>query len=237
MDLFGQCAEMDAINAVACERGIRVIEDAAQSLGASYRGRPAGSLGDIATVSFYPTKNLGGCGEGGAVFTNDETLGPIVRQVRQHGESERYIHERVGGNFRLDSMKAAMLRVKLAHFDECTSKRRDNARQYDTLLRDIDVVTPFVATGQDCVYHQYSILCDRRDELMSFLRERGVGSAVFYPVPLHLQPCFEGLGYRTGSLPVTEETCGRIMSIPCHPMLDRTDVEYVAGCIGEFYQT
>lgn len=235
--LFGQCADMDAINAVARERGIRVIEDAAQALGASYHGRPAGSLGDIATVSFYPTKNLGGCGEGGAVFTNDSTLGPIVRQVRQHGESERYVHERVGGNFRLDSMKAAMLLVKLAHFDECTSKRRDNARLYDELLSDVAVQTPVIAVGQDPVYHQYSILCDRRDELMSFLRDRGVGSAVFYPVALHLQPCFAALGYRTGSLPVTEETCSRIMSIPCHPMLDRMDVEYVAGCVREFYKS
>lgn len=237
VDLFGQCADMDAINAVARERGIRVIEDAAQALGASYRGRPACSLSDIATVSFYPTKNLGGCGEGGAVFTNDETLGQIIRQVRQHGESQRYVHERVGGNFRLDSMNAAMLLVKLAHFDECTRKRRDNARLYDELLSDVAVQTPVVAAELEAVYHQYSILCDRRDELMSFLRERGVGSAVFYPVPLHLQPCFAALGYRTGSLPVTEEICGRIMSIPCHPMLDRADVEYVAGCVGEFYQS
>jgi len=237
VDLFGQCAEMDTINAIARERSIRVIEDAAQALGASYHDRPAGSLGDIACVSFYPTKNLGGCGEGGAVFTAEAALAAVVRAVRNHGESQRYVHERVGGNFRLDSMKAAMLRVKLARFDEVTRRRRESARRYDELLDDVNVVTPYVGPGQAPVYHQYSILSDRRDELASFLRDRGVGSVVYYPVPLHLQPCFAALGYRPGSLPVAEETCKRIVSIPCHPMLDRADIDYVAGCIREFHRS
>ncbi len=234
--LFGQCAEMDAINAIAAARGLAVIEDAAQAVGATYHGRPAGALGDAACVSFYPTKNLGGFGEGGMILTNDERLAATARQLRNHGESQRYVHERVGGNFRLDTMKAAILLVKLRHLDEFTKRRSSNAARYNTLLAEAPVTTPYVPDHQKAVYHQYSILCDHRDELAAFLRERGVQSGVYYAVPLHLQKCFASLGYRRGSLPVTERTCERILSLPCHPMLTDEDLSYTASCIREFYE-
>lgn len=235
--LFGQCAEMDAISALAARRGIRVIEDMAQAIGATYRGRSAGTLGDAACLSFYPTKNLGGIGEGGMVLSDDDDLALLVRRLRNHGEKERYVHERVGGNFRLDTIKAAALLIKLRHVDDFTKRRRHNAARYDELLRAGPVCTPYVADHQEAVYHQYSILCERRTDLADFLRGRGVDTGVYYPVPLHLQKCFASLGYRRGALPVTERTCDAILSLPCHPMLDDDDLEYVASCIHEFYAT
>ncbi len=233
--LFGQCADMDAVNGIARRHDLAVIEDAAQALGARYHDRPAGTLGDAACISFYPTKNLGGFGEGGMIFTQDEALATVARQLRNHGESQRYVHERVGGNFRLDTMKAAILLVKLRFWADFTENRRANAAHYDALLADSPVTTPFVGAEHRPVYHQYSILCDRRDELRAFLGDRGVQSGVYYQVPLHLQQCFAALGYEPGALPMTEETCARILSIPCHPMLAEEDRRYVAACIGEFY--
>ena len=232
--LFGQCADMDSIHATAKRHGLKVIEDAAQAIGATYNGRFAGKLGDVACLSFYPTKNLGGFGEGGMILTDDGELATVVRQLRNHGESQRYHHDRVGGNFRLDTMKAAILLVKLRHLDEFTRLRQHNAALYNELLNGSSVTIPYVADGRQAVYHQYSILCDRRDALIAFLRERGVATGVYYPVGLHLQRCFASLGYGTGSLPITEQTCSRIVSIPCHPMLTDDDVRYVATCIREF---
>jgi len=233
--LFGQCAEMDAIAEIALRRNIRVIEDAAQALGGTYHGRNACTLSDLACVSFYPTKNLGGYGEGGMVFAQDEALGTIVRQLRNHGESERYVHERVGGNFRLDTMKAGILLVKLSSWESFNERRRANAAMYDRLLAEAPVATPYVPSHIRHVYHQYSILCHQRDELRSFLADRGVQSGIYYAIPLHLQKCFEGLGYRRGDLPVTEELCDKILSLPCHPMLAEDDVDYVASCVHEYY--
>ena len=235
--LFGQCAEMDAINELAARHNLTVIEDAAQAIGATYRNRPAGTLGDVACFSFYPTKNLGGFGEGGLVFTRNEQLAAMARQMRQHGESRRYIHEYVGGNFRLDTMKAAILLVKLGHLDAFTEKRRANAARYDALLADTPVTTPYVPKHATSVYHQYSILSDRRDELMAALSEQDIGAGIYYPVPLHLQPCFASLGYRAGSLPVSEGISERILSLPCHPMLTEDDLSRVAECIGAFHAT
>jgi dTDP-4-amino-4,6-dideoxygalactose transaminase len=232
--LFGQCADMDAINAVAARHGLKVIEDAAQAIGATYKGRYAGKLSDVACLSFYPTKNLGGFGEGGMILTDDGELAAVARQLRNHGESQRYHHDRVGGNFRLDTMKAAILLVKLRSLDEFTRRRRHNAARYDQLLSGSAVTTPHVPHGHDPVYHQYSILCDRRDELAAFLRDRGVGTGIYYPVPLHRQRCFASLGYGPGSLSITEQTCSRVLSIPCHPMLSEEDVQYVVSCIHDF---
>ena len=235
--LFGQCAQMDEINAIAATRNIPVIEDAAQAIGATYKGQQAGSLAHAATLSFYPTKNLGGFGEGGMVFTSDEPFAKLVRQLRNHGECERYIHEHVGGNFRLDTMKAAILLVKLEHFDDFTERRRRNAAMYDGLLQDTAVQAPHVDADCRPVYHQYSILTDQRDELRAFLAARGVASGIYYPIPLHLQACFSSLGYKPGSLPITEAASERILSLPCHPMLQEEDIRYVAQCIGEFHDT
>ena len=235
--LFGQCADMDALNTIARKHGLKVIEDAAQAIGATYRGKQAGTLGDAASLSFYPTKNLGGFGEGGMIFTQDAALATILKQLRNHGESQRYVHERVGGNFRLDTMKAAMLLVKLKHLDEFTRRRQANAALYDELLAESSVQTPMVAEGNQHVYHQYSILVDRRDDLVATLKEKGVGTGIYYPIPLHVQRCFSDLGYRKGALPVTERTCERIMSLPCHPMMNADDVRYVAECVREFTET
>ena len=233
--LFGQCAEMDAINSVAAERGLKVIEDAAQAIGAQYHGRSAGTLGDVACLSFYPTKNLGGFGEGGMIMSDDRTFIDVARQLRNHGQSGRYIHERVGGNFRLDAMKAAILLVKLRHLDDFTQRRQALAAVYDEHLANSAVDAPYFGDHQKMVYHQYSILTDRRDALCDHLRERGVSCGVYYPLPLHLQPCFASLGYAKGSLPVAEGVCERIMSLPCHPMMNESDVKLVVECIDEFH--
>ena len=169
------------------------------------------------------------------VFTNDASLGTIARQLRNHGESERYVHERVGGNFRLDTMKAAILLIKLRHLDEFTRRRRRNAARYDDALSTAPITMPHVPDSHQPVYHQYTIACDRRDELRSFLADHRIGSAVYYPVPLHLQACFGSLGYRRGALPVTERLCERVLSLPCHPMLEDEDLDRVSSCIHEFY--
>jgi dTDP-4-amino-4,6-dideoxygalactose transaminase len=235
--VFGQCAEMDAINALAAERDIPVVEDAAQAIGATYRGRPAGAMSAMACVSFYPTKNLGGFGEGGMIFSDDERLATVVRRLRNHGQGDQYHHDRVGGNFRLDTMKAAILLVKLPYLDRFTAARQANAAIYDQLLEDTPVVAPHRSADCEHVFHQYSILTDRRDELRTFLADRAIGSGVYYPVPLHLQPCFADLGHRRGAFPIVERTCERVMSLPCHPMLTRGDVTRVAASIHEFFGT
>ncbi len=235
VQLFGQCADMDAINAIAQKHGLTVIEDAAQAIGAKYKDRFAGTLGTFACFSFYPTKNLGGFGEGGMIFGNDEKLATLARQLRNHGESQRYVHERVGGNFRLDTMKAAILLVKLRYLDRFTQRRREIAAQYNSLLAETPVITPKVPDDQVSVYHQYSMLVDRRDALSAHLREQGIDSGVYYPIGLHLQKCFSSLGYKPGSLPVTEQTCEKILSLPCHPMMSDDDVVSVADNIKAFY--
>lgn len=171
------------------------------------------------------------------IVTEDDDLARVARQLRNHGESERYLHERVGGNFRLDTMKAAILLVKTRYLDEFTERRRRNAARYYALLADAPVITPYVPDHQKAVYHQYSILSDQRDKLRDFLHDRGVQTGVYYPVPLHLQKCFASCGRARGAAPVAEEICDKIMSLPCHPMLSEDDLDYVAACVGEFCAT
>lgn len=232
--LFGQCAEMDAINALANKHGLKIIEDAAQAIDATYQDRKACSMGDVACMSFYPTKNLGGFGEGGMIFVKDNALAERIRLLRNHGQTQQYIHEFIGGNFRLDTMKAAILQVKLKHLGDFTQRRCANAARYDQALMDSAVTTPPVNETCRHVYHQYSLLCDSRDELKSHMQERGVGSGIYYPLPLHLQPCFASLGYRKGSMPVAENVCQRILSIPCHPMMSDEDIDQVVSSIKSF---
>jgi dTDP-4-amino-4,6-dideoxygalactose transaminase len=233
--VYGQIADMDAINTIAQRRRLMVIEDAAQAIGATAAGRYAGTFGDLACLSFYPTKNLGGFGEGGMVLTRDGKLAELIKRLRNQGQSTRYLHDHVGGNFRLDALKAAVLTAKLEHVDEFNRRRRDVAAKYDTLLGDTVVATPYVAPGHRPVYHQYSILAERRDELAGHLRERGVDTAVHYPIPLHRQPCFAYLGYAPASLPVSERISSQVLSLPCHPMLGDDEIEYVSRTIAGFY--
>ncbi len=234
--LFGQCAELDSLNTMAREHGLTVIEDAAQAIGAAYRGRPAGALAHAACLSFYPTKNLGGFGEGGMILTDDPAFDALCRQLRNHGQSGEYLHERIGGNFRLDTLKAAILNVKLDFVDEFNARRQRLAAQYDELLQDAAVETPFVHSHNASVFHQYTILCDRRDELRAHLRERGVASGVYYPVPLHRQPCFAYLEPADGAAPVADAICRRVLSLPVHPMLSDEDAAFVSEAITRFYR-
>ncbi|RJP41688.1 MAG: DegT/DnrJ/EryC1/StrS family aminotransferase [Phycisphaerales bacterium] len=234
--LFGQCAEMDALNTIAREHGLVVIEDAAQAIGAVYRGRPAGALARAACLSFYPTKNLGGFGEGGMILTDDPAFAALCRQLRNHGQSSEYLHEHIGGNFRLDTLKAAILNVKLDHVEEFNARRRQIAATYDAWLQDAAVETPFVHGHNACVFHQYTILCDRRDELRAHLRQRGVASGVYYPIPLHRQPCFAYLEPTAGCAPVADALCRRVLSLPVHPMLSDGDVAFVAETITRFFR-
>ncbi len=232
--LYGRCAAMDDILPLAAAAGIPVIEDAAQAVGAKLNGRTACAMGTVACLSFYPTKNLGGLGEGGMVLTSDESLATRLRQIRNHGETQRYHHEFLGGNFRLDTMKCAMLLAKLPHLAAFTERRRRSAALYDSLLAGSVVTTPPVMSGALHVYHQYTVRCDRRDELKEFLAGRGVGSMVYYPIPLHLQRCFASLGGKPGDHPASEAAAGQVLSLPCHPMMNDEDVEYVARQVHAF---
>jgi len=232
--LFGLCASMEEIRTIARRNDLRIIEDAAQALGARRQRESAGTMGDVACLSFYPTKNLGGIGEGGMVFTQDGGLADRARQLRNHGESARYVHECVGGNFRLDTIKAGALLAKLPYLERFTERRRRNAGLYDQALAETPVTPPLVSPDEYHVYHQYSILSDHRDALAAHLCDRGVATGVYYPVPLHRQPCFAGVGRSKESLPVAEAVCKRILSLPCHPMLADEDIAYVARCIAEF---
>lgn len=236
--LFGQCAEMDELAALAEKHDLHIIEDACQAIGAKYRGACAGTFGIAGCFSFYPTKNLGGFGEGGLVTTGDAAFAQRCRQFRNHGQTETYLHAFIGGNFRLDTLKAGILAVKLARLGEFNDARRANAARYDELLADVaQVQTPVVKPYNHMVYHQYSILCDRRDALKAALAEAGIGTGIYYPVPLHRQPCFADLGYRAGQLPVSEACAQRILALPVHPKLGEADITRVADGIRRFYRT
>jgi dTDP-4-amino-4,6-dideoxygalactose transaminase len=234
--LFGQCADMDEITALAERHGLVVIEDAAQAIGATYRGRRACSMGTMGCLSFYPTKNLGGYGDGGMILTRDDAIADRCMQTRNHGATRQYHHAFVGGNFRLDTFQAAVLLVKLDRLDTFNETRRAHAARYDERLADVPVETPRVRDYNLSVYHQYSILCDRRDALAAHLRNAGVGTGVYYPMALHLQECFAYLGYRPGDLPRAEAASERILSLPVHPMLKTDDIDYVSDRITEFFR-
>jgi dTDP-4-amino-4,6-dideoxygalactose transaminase len=220
VDLFGQPADYDRINALAKEHGLFVLEDAAQSFGATYKGRRAGALADSAATSFFPAKPLGGYGDGGAIFTDDADLAGVLRSIRNHGQgAHRYDHVRLGLNGRLDSLQAAVLLVKMDLFDQEVASRQAAARRYHAALAGA-VEVPQVAPGCTSVWAQYSIQSDDRAGWLEKLAAAGVPTAIYYPVPLHLQPAFAGLGYGRGDFPVSERLSGRIFSLPMHPYLD-----------------
>ena len=235
--LFGQMAQMGRIMEIAQKHGLAVIEDAAQAIGAEQDQSKRGSVGDIGCFSFYPTKNLGAFGDGGLVTTNDEALANKLRVLRDHGQSPRYIYQMVGGNFRLDGIQGAVLSAKLNHLDGWSAKRRENANIYDRLLAGSQIKTPKIEANNRSVYNQYTIRAPRRDELQASLTQNMIGSAIFYPQPLHTQDCFKDLGYREGDFPATETLCREVLSLPIFPELRSEQIEYVAKSILAFYQS
>lgn len=237
--LFGRCAEMETIQQIALERGIRVVEDAAQAIGATFPGGPcAGTLGDIGCFSFFPSKNLGAFGDGGMVITNDEELAEKLRVIRVHGSKPKYYHKVVGGNFRLDALQAAVLRVKLKYLPRWTEMRRENASRYRSLC-EVRGLANRVALPEDSpghIYNQFVIRIGERDTLRAFLREQGIENEIYYPVPLHLQECFAALGYRRGDLPRAESAARESLALPIYPELTADQQAYVVEQIGRFYR-
>lgn len=239
--LYGCPADMDLILALAAKHGLRVIEDAAQALGAAYKGKKIGALGAAGCFSFFPTKNLGAFGDGGMVVTNDPEIAARVRLLRVHGAKPKYHHHVLGVNSRLDELQAAVLRVKLPHLDGWNERRREIAARYGHLLQPVadavgdDLRLPTAPAYAYHVYHQYTLQTPRRDELRAFLQAHGVGTAVYYPLPLHLQPVFAPLGYREGDLPAAEAAAREVLSLPMFPELTDAEVQYVAATVTEFW--
>ncbi|MGM0384149.1 MAG: DegT/DnrJ/EryC1/StrS family aminotransferase [Thermodesulfobacteriota bacterium] len=267
--LYGQCADMDRILQIAKQKDLVVIEDAAQAIGAEYVSKlpassqihRAGSMGDYGCFSFFPTKNLGGFGDGGMVITDDPERAEKLKVLRVHGSKPKYYHDFVGGNFRLDALQAAVLSAKFPHLDAWTAKRQEHAAWYDRALQTADLVnkgliTPPRAIWKDVhpeeradsnpgsplpathyhIYHQYVIATPRRDELKRYLFEKGIGTEIYYPVPLHLQVCFKNLGYREGFCPKSEEAARTTLALPVYPELTVEQQEYVVHAIVEFFQ-
>jgi len=233
--LFGQMAEMAPIMAVAERHNLPVIEDVAQAIGATQGGRAAGSIGALGCVSFYPTKNLGGIGDGGMVVTQEVALAEQITRLRNHGQGASYYHESVGGNFRLDAVQAAALRVKLPHLDAWSAKRRAHAARYDALFAGVDAVrTPVIRAQNVSVYNLYVIGAPQRDALRAFLTENGIGSGVYYPLGLHEQECFASLGYTRGDFPACEKAAAEVLALPIFPELTDEQIDYVAGKIEAF---
>ena len=237
--LYGQCAEMDALLALGKRHGIPVIEDAAQAIGATDYGRRAGSMGAIGCFSFYPTKNLGGAGDGGFVTTNDDALAQRLRRLRAHGGMTEYEHVEVGINSRLDELQAAVLNVKLPYLDKWSDERARVADTYTRLFNEADlsfeVTTPFVRPECRHIFHQYVIrVPHHRDALMNHLREHGVGTKVYYPIPLHRQECFSYLGYKAGAFPEAESAAAETFALPIYPELTETQQAYVVDSIKSF---
>lgn len=231
--LYGLPAEMDALLHVAEKHGLVVIEDACQAHGASYRGRRTGSLGHTAAFSFYPSKNLGGFGDGGMVVTGDERIAEKIRAMRNCGQTLKNRHEVAPFNHRLDTIQAAVLRVKLRYLDRWNEARRQSAAQYDALLREGGVVPPTEPLDSVHVYHLYVMRSPERDALQAHLRERGIDTGIHYPTPVHLQPFYADSGYRCGQFPVAERLCKEILSLPMYPGMSDEQVQYVAEHVAE----
>ena len=233
--LFGQIADMNAVTEIARRHRLAVIEDAAQAIGASNGGTTAGNFGDCGCFSFYPTKNLGCFGDGGLVTTNCEDTAEKIKILRNHGQDPVYFYKVIGGNFRLDGIQGAVLNVKLKYLDSWNDKRRHNAALYDGLFADSPVKTPRIEEDNVSIYHQYTVTVPERDTLQKFLADNRIGSAVFYPKPLHLQDCFAELGYKQGDLPIAERLCSEVLSLPVYPELSPEQIEYVAGIVLKYY--
>ncbi len=237
--MYGQCSDMDPLLDISRRHGLPLIEDAAQAIGAEDRGRRAGSMGQMGCFSFYPTKNLGGAGDGGMIVTNEHALAERLRRLRVHGGATEYHHDEVGINSRLDALQAAILRVKLKYLDEWSAARRKKADFYTELFREadlsIEVVPPFIRPEAQHIFHQYVIRAPgHRDEVMKHLSEQGVGSKIYYPVPLHLQKCFADLGYRNGEFPKAERAALETLALPCFPEITEEQQRFVVDVLEEF---
>lgn len=237
--LYGQMADMDPIMEIARRHKLVVIEDACQSIGAEYKGRRAGSIGDYGCFSFFPSKNLGGAGDGGAITTQDKALAAQLAILRVHGMEPKYFHELIGGNFRLDALQAAVVEVKMRHLDTWTRQRQSNAARYTRLFAaarlEADGIRLPASVMSRHVYNQYIIRTPRRDELRAFLQKREIGVEVYYPLPLHLQKCFASLGHRTGDFPESERAAGETLALPIYPELGDAQAEWVVESIRAFF--
>ncbi len=226
--LFGQVARMGQINELACKHGLKVLEDAAQAIGAAQNDKPACSLGFAGCLSFYPTKNLGAFGDAGAICTNDDEFAQRVRLLRVHGAGTTYYHKIVGGMFRMGGIQGAVLDVKLKYLNGWHEARRHNAALYDKLFAGSKVLTPAIEPGNYSIYNQYCIRVSNRDQVKQHLADKGIGAAIYYPLPLHMQECFAYLGGKAGDLPVTEQTCREILALPIYPELPEEQLRFVA---------
>lgn len=234
--IFGQPADMDPISESAARHGLYVIEDACQAIGGTYKGRPVGSLGDAAAFSFFPSKNLGCAGDGGIITTDNEELATIAAKLRTHGTGKKYYHDLLGHNSRLDALQAAVLLVKLPHLAEWNRLRGEKAALYDRMLEGVDVVRPAKADYAEQVYHLYIVRSPKRDEVIAALKDAGIGTGVYYPVPLHLQEVYHSLGYQEGDLPVSEAACKETFALPLFPEIteeqQRKVVEAIRRVVG-----
>ncbi len=233
--LYGQPADLDPILAIARQHNLRVIEDAAQAMGASYKGKKVPAAGDIGCISFFPSKNLGAFGDGGMMVTNDQELAGQMKVVAAHGSTVRYHHDVLGVNSRLDTLQAVILDVKLRYLEQWNSTRQRCAQRYDELLAGLPVRIPTVAPWAQHIFHQYTIRAPRRDDLASFLKDRGVPFGIYYPIPLHLQKAYRTDRFPQGAFPVSEAVAADVLSLPMHSELTEVQQEYVATAIREFY--
>ena len=239
--LYGQMADMEPLMDAAAAKSIAIVEDACQSIGAKYQGRQAGSWGLTACFSFFPSKNLGAFGDGGLATTNDASFARELRLMRSHGSTTKYYHEKIGANFRLDALQAAVLRVKAPHLAAWTDARRANADVYRELFAgaglgsDARITLPVARADRFHIYNQFVIRAQRRDELRAFLQERRIGTEVYYPVPFHLQDCFRPLGYRQGDFPAAERASAETLALPIYGELTRAQLEHVVSSIRDFY--
>jgi dTDP-4-amino-4,6-dideoxygalactose transaminase len=234
VDLYGHPYDADPIQEICRRHKLPLVEDAAQAVGARYKGRSAGTLGEMAAFSFYPGKNLGACGEGGALVTASDAQAKRAAALREHGSSTRYYHDEVGYNYRMEGIQGAVLDVKLRHLPAWTAARRRIAHRYHELLASTPLALPLEASWAESAYHLYVVRHAKRDKLREHLQSKGVGTALHYPLPLHLQKCFADLGYKAGDFPVAEAAARECLSIPMYPELTDPQVEYVAAMIREF---
>lgn len=232
--LYGMASRMDEIVAICKKHNLKLVEDCAQSHGACFDGTMTGNFGDIGCFSFYPSKNLGAFGEGGAITTNDENIAKACRTFRNYGSQKRYYNEVVGTNSRLDEIQAGLLRVRLSHLDELTEEKRKIAERYNSKLKNSKIELPVLADGATCVWHQYVIKCEERDRLIEYLKEKEIGTIIHYPVPPHLQECYQGLGYKEGDFPVTEKLAKTVLSIPMYNGMTEEEQNYVIDAINSF---